>query len=107
MKEQQHTTRRLSMKIFRSMALTAVAVSAFGLTGCGSSGSDPIVTLPTGKTVTINGSLEPGAAKLPLKAVESATSSIGTVTAIDAATGAVISTAPADILPGTNSGGTF
>ncbi|QEM67630.1 hypothetical protein FO488_05325 [Geobacter sp. FeAm09] len=98
------------MKRFSRMLFAAMAVLALGLPGCGSStsGAAPASAPSTGKTVTVNGALEPGAAKATLKTVGAAAASIGTVTAIDAATGAVISTAPASIIPdGTGTGGTF
>lgn len=104
MREQRQITRRLGMRVFRSLAVVTTAVLAIGLAGCGGSSSDS----PTAKTVTINGSLEPGAAKLTLKSVGAAAHIIGTITAIDAATGNVLSTAPADIHPdSTGTGGTF
>lgn len=94
------------MKIFRSLAVTATAVLALGLAGCG--GSDSGSAAPAANTVAINGTLEPGAAKSTLKAAAATVSVIGTVTAIDAATGSVISTAPADVIAdSTGTGGTF
>lgn len=96
------------MKVLRSITLVATIVTVMGLAGCSGSSSDPFTAAPLSKTVTINGSLEPGAAKVSLKTVGAAANSIGTVIAIDAATGAVLSTFPADIVPDTSgTGGTF
>lgn len=95
------------MKIFRSMAVAATAVMALGLAACGGGGGGSDST-PAAKTVTVNGSLEPGSAKSTLKTVAAATGSLGSVTAIDAANGAVISTAPVDIIKDSSGvGGTF
>lgn len=94
------------MKRFRSIAVTTLAIMALGLAGCG--GSDSGGSSTAENTVTVNGSLEPGSAKSPLKTVAATTGSIGIVVAIDAASGAVISAAPVDIVPdGTAVGGTF
>jgi hypothetical protein len=92
------------MKKVSSVLLAALAVLSLGLSGCGSSSST--TTAPA--AVKVNGSLEPGAAKVTQKSVAAAATPIGTVTAIDAATGAVISSAPVDILAdSTGTGGTF
>ncbi|KAB0670403.1 hypothetical protein F6V30_09635 [Oryzomonas sagensis] len=96
------------MKRFTCLLLAAMAVLSLGLSGCGSSASGSAPGQSTGKTVTINGALEPGAAKATLKTAGAATASIGTVTALDAATGAVISVAPVNVIPdSTGTGGTF
>jgi hypothetical protein len=93
------------MKMFRRMAMAAVSLVAIGLAGCGGSGSSPAATA---NTVTVNGSLEPGAAKATLKTVNAVPVAIGTVTAIDAASGAVLSKAPVDIIADTSgTGGSF
>ncbi|CAH2031959.1 YncE family protein [Trichlorobacter ammonificans] len=83
------------MKKFTKMAVAVMAVSALAVTGCGSSGSGsgPAAAV---KTVTINGQVS-GVA-IPAAATKSAAGAVGTVTALDAATGKVISSpATADI----------
>lgn len=96
------------MKYFKSMAIATTVTLALGLAGCGGSSSDSPAAVSTSKTVSLNGSLEPGAAKLTIKAVGAVATSLGSVVAIDAATGAVLSNAPVDIVPdNTGTSGTF
>jgi len=96
------------MKKITHALLAALAVVSVGLNGCGSSSSGSSTTQAAATTVSLSGSLEPGAAKATLKTVGAATAAIGTVSAIDAATGSVLSATPADILPdSTGTGGTF
>ena len=76
--------------------LPVLLITMLVLSGCSGSGTTPQSS--TAKTVTINGSLEQGVAKMVQKGVN-ATVTSATVTAIDAATGKTISTAPANIMP--------
>jgi hypothetical protein len=94
------------MKKVTSVVLAGLAAFSLALSGCGS--SSPGSASPAATTVTVSGALEPGAAKATLKTAAAAGTSIGTVTAIDAATGAVLSATPATIVPdSTGTGGTF
>lgn len=94
------------MKKFSQMAFAALAVAALALTGCGSSGSGSgsgAGPATAAKTATVNGQLS-GVAIPATAAKAAASGAVGTVTALDAATGAVISSpATADI----NADGTF
>lgn len=91
-------------KKFTQIALAALAALSLGLTGCGSSGTGTSSSAATAtKTATINGQLS-GVAIPATAAKAAAAGTIGTVTAIDAATGKVISApATADI----NADGSF
>jgi hypothetical protein len=79
---------------------TALLIGLFALSGC--SGGDNVAGSAnqafTAKQVTVNGSVNPFVGKVAAKDVAATAGSIGTVTAIDAFTGAVISTTPADIV---------
>jgi hypothetical protein len=106
MKEHQSNAGRMKMKVLKSITVLFLATCALNLSGCGGSSSDSAATVS--KAVTINGSLEPGAAKLTLKSVGAVAGAIGTVVAVDAATGTVLSSTPATIVADSSgSGGTF
>ncbi|MBJ6725152.1 YncE family protein [Geomesophilobacter sediminis] len=94
------------MSRWKGAVLAALTALALGITGCGTSGSS---SGTAANAVVIGGALEPGAARATLKTVGAAASNqIGTVVALDAATGAIISTAPvAVVADSTGSGGTF
>lgn len=96
------------MKKLSRLLWAATTVVSLALTGCGSTSAGPSSPPAVSSKVTINGSLEPGAATSAAKVAAAATSTIGTVTAIDAATGAVLSATPASIVPDSSgTGGSF
>jgi hypothetical protein len=77
-----------------------LALALLALTACGHSGSSGsgLTTQTAPKAIIVSGSLEAGVAKAVLKSVNAATVSVGSVTAVDAMTGTVISSTPADII---------
>ncbi|MEI6208540.1 MAG: metallophosphoesterase [Desulfuromonadales bacterium] len=86
----------------------ALAVGLFALTACGSGlSNNGAMTQTVQKGIAINGSLEAETAKTAAKSVDAATGSVGSVIAVDAMTGAVISSAPADIIGNQFSGLSF
>lgn len=71
--------------------MALLAVTLFALTACGTTGT---AAQAGPSKITVNGSLETGVAKT----VDATAGSVGSVTAVDAITGVILSNTPADIV---------
>jgi|GEM_PF-1860517 len=83
--------------LYVKFLVTAVFAGLFALTGCAGSGTVASSQF-TPQQVTVNGAVNPVVGKLAAKDVAAAVGSTGTVTVVDALTGATISTTSADIV---------